>query len=268
MIILTGANNDKAKNDQGELYKYFSFKGVIKASMEQAGRCGYKTVVYDLGNLGMGEPYIVEDKTFAKKGFYEKEVMSGYKSKSLFKPAIVKLSMERHDDIVVYLDGDAQLNGCIDEVDTDDYDIGVTLRDSSELESGWHQAHIDIVKFINAGVIFFRPTSVTNAFVDTWKNLTDEIGNDQMALNKLTCPEEYPKAWSVQTIDGVRIKYFPCKQYNFYYFEDGLVPDIKIMHFKGPVRHFYPFNWKKRLYCRTVVPVVNYLKVLLKGGTV
>ncbi|MEN8140604.1 MAG: putative nucleotide-diphospho-sugar transferase [Thermodesulfobacteriota bacterium] len=264
MIILTCANSDQAKKDNGETHKNFSFRGVIGETVKQADECGYVSEVYDLGSLGMGQPYTIEDKSFAEKGYYEKEVVAGYKSKSLFKPEIVKMCMEKHDDIVAYLDGDAQLLGCLNEVNTDDYDIGVTLRDEDEIKSEWHQAHIDIVRFVNAGVIFFRPTEVAKGFVETWHDLTNEVGNDQMALNKLTCPEDYPQVGGVKTINGVRVKYFPCRKYNYYYFGDSWNDDVKIFHFKGPVRGYYPFCWKKRIYCTSVAPVVNNVKGVIK----
>jgi len=263
MVILTCANADKAIQD-GFVYKNFGFRRLIGDTISLSGRYGYKVDVYDLGNLGIGELYRVEDESFVAKGYYENEVKSGYKSKSLFKPEIVKLSMTKHDELIVYLDGDAQLCGCIDEVDTDDYDIGVTLRDAKELDNDWHRDHMDIVKYVNAGVIFFRPTQKTRDFVVSWANLTEQLGNDQMALNKLTCPDDYPAAWSVQVLNGVRVKYFPGKIYNFYYFMEAMALGAKIFHFKGSVRHFYPFDLKKRIFCFCAVPIINLASMMKK----
>ncbi|MDH3972746.1 MAG: putative nucleotide-diphospho-sugar transferase [Deltaproteobacteria bacterium] len=264
MIILTGANSDKAKDDAGNIYRNFSFRGVIGETVEKAESLGYKPVVYDLGNLGRGEPFSVHDESFAEKGYYERDVQGSYKSKSLFKPEMVKYCMKQYDDLVVYLDGDAQLLDNIDEVKSDDYDIGVTLRDASELENEWHQEHFEIVKYVNAGVIFFNNTKGTKDFLDLWTKATDDVGNDQKALNKLTCPDDYPEPYSVHVVNGFRIKFFPCKAYNYYYFEEGWFPNVKILHFKGPVRHFYPFNRKKRLYCASVIPVRNKLRDFIK----
>ncbi len=264
MIILTCANNDIAKDDNGRVYKGFSFRGVIRKTVTQAEKFGYTPVVYDLGSLGMGESFHVDDQSFAAKGYYEREVKRGYKTKSLFKPKLIKLCMSKYNDLVVYLDGDAQLCGKIDEVDTNSYDVGVTLRDPSELQNAWHQEHFDIVRYLNAGVIFFRPTPSTKKFIDTWQEMSQNLGNDQKALNRLACLDDYPEPNSVLVINGVRIKYFPCKQYNFYYFEEGIVPNTKILHFKGVVRHFYPFDWKKRLYCMTVIPLLNKIRSLVK----
>ena len=85
-----------------------------------------------------------------------------------------------------------------------------------------------------------------------------------MALNQLVCPEECPTVNSIMELNGIRIKYFPCEQYNYYYFNDGLEPGIKILHFKGLYRGYFPFNWKKRLYCKTVIPVFNTIRPVVK----
>jgi hypothetical protein len=166
------------------------------------------------------------------------------------------------------MDGDAQLCENINEIDTEDYDVGVTLRDRIEFQGEWYEKHYEIVKYLNAGVIFFRPSIATETFVERWRNMTNDLGNDQMALNKLACMDDYPSKFSVNKINEVRIKYFPCKKYNYYYFREGLIPDIKIMHFKADVRQFYPFNWKRRIICK-LAPIIRnkngpLLKYLLK----
>ncbi len=264
MVILTAASSDTARDEAGRIYKNFSFKGVIGKTIKKAKQFGYTPVVYDLHSLGMGEKFTVKDKSFVTKGYYEKEVQKGYRSKSLFKPEIVKKCLDDYNDFTVYLDGDAQLCASIDEVVGDDYDIGVTLRDSREFERKIYNRYSDILKYINAGVIFFNNTPSAKRFVDNWQKATERVGNDQMALNQLACTTEYPEAYSIHVIDGIRIKYFPGNQYNYYYFKKGLVGNIKIMHFKGGSRIFYPFDWRKRLYCLLIVPTKNMVKSLFK----
>lgn len=262
MIILTAANVSEKEEAKGANNK-FSFRSIIRQNIARADDFGYKTVVYDLGNLGIGEPFCIEDETFKSKGYYT-EIKGGYRSKSLFKPDVVKYCLERHKDFTVYLDGDALLYDRIDEVVSADYDIGVTLRRVTEIEDEWHKENMDIVKYVNAGVIFFNPTERTLRFIDIWKETTIEVKNDQMALNKLVCPEKYPDVNSIHTINGVRIKFFSGDQYNFYYFDESLSPNMKILHFKGPIRRFYPFDWKMRLYCMTIIPVINNIKAMAK----
>ncbi len=265
MIILTAANTDKPKvDDHGKLYKKFSFRDVISHTVRQAHRYGYTPAVYDLGSLGMGEPFAVEDRSFMETGYYAKEPKAGYKSRSLFKPRLVKHCLSQHKKFTVYLDGDATLYGPIDEVQDDDYDIGVTLRKASDMTGKWYEEFSEIAGFVNAGVIFFHPTPATFEFIDKWEAATEKMGNDQAALNRLACPATCPRAGSILSINGVRVKYFPCERYNFYYFEDGLAPNIKIMHFKGNVRGYYPFTWSKRFYCGMVLPVAFRLRSFVR----
>lgn len=258
MIILTCASSEFRRWEDTEI-KDFSYRSVIQATARRADACGYRSLIFDLGTLGLGERYEVQDAFFAARGYYEKEAVPGYRSKSLFKPELVQMVMSRHEDVVAYLDGDAQLVGCIDDIVGSDYDVGVTLRPRWETESDWHRKHIDVVKFINAGVIFFNPTEGARQFVEDWRRLTGEVGNDQMALNQLACPDDYPDAFSVKMMGGVRIKYFPCERYNFYFFGDLPTAGARILHFKGNVRRFYPFSWEKRLYCRARVALRNLL---------
>ncbi len=247
MIILSCADSAIAKKSDPS-YQGFSFRGIISSSVKIANKCGYLPAIYDLGTLGIGEKFSVIDSNFKDKGYYEKEVIKGYKSRSLFKPELVELVMNQHSDLVVYLDGDAQLVGCLDEIAGADYDVGVTVRPKWETESEWHKQHFEIVKYLNAGVIFFNPTEAARQFVVRWKLVTAEVGNDQMSLNRLACPEHHPSDYAVEIIDGVRIKYFPCERYNFYFFGDIYPHDAKILHFKGNVRNYYPFAWKNRLF--------------------
>lgn len=262
MIILTAAS-DRRDGSMSEVNRKFSFRRVIEHTVDNAARFGYKTVVYDLGGLGIGQPFQVEDETFKQKGYFV-VLRDGYRSKSLFKPDLIKRCLDENREFTVYLDGDALLYDRIDEIMTDDYDIGVTLRKAEEISDEWHEKNADIVKYVNAGVVFLNPTKATTRFVDQWIKTTIEVKNDQMALNKLVCPEEMPPVNSIRVMNGVRIKYFPGVKYNYYYFEDSLPQDLKIVHFKGPMRNFFPLDWKVRLYCKTLVPLINMAKPYIK----
>jgi hypothetical protein len=246
MVVLTCANRPVKKYGTTKV----NFRAVIAATARKAQECGYRPVVFDLGTLGVGERHVVEDVSFTTNGYYSREPLPNYKTKSLFKPDLVQIALDRHNDTIAYLDGDAQLIGCLGDVQQGDYDIGVTLRPKWETESAWHKQYVDIVKFINAGVIFFKPTPAAVKFVGDWKRRTAEVGNDQMALNRMACPERYPGPYSTHTLNGCRIKYFPCEEYNFYFFGMISHEKAKILHFKGNVRQYYPFGATKRLYCR------------------
>ena len=248
MLILTGANSDIAKANDGTIYKGFSFRKVIMETVRKAEEFGYNTLVYDLGTLGLGKPFPIKNVT----------------SNAVFKPEMIKTCMEKYNDIIVYIDADAQLCDSIDEIAEGDYDIGVTLRDAAEIDTDWFRDNYEWTKYINAGIMFFKPTDATKEFIELWQKITEEFGDDQLALNKLACPDDYPEAGSIVAMNGVRVKFFPCKQYNYYYFNEGLEDNIKIMHFKGDVRHFFPFTWRKKIYCKTIVPFKNMVKPIIK----
>lgn len=266
MIIVTCANSDIPKDHDGNLRTQhpFRFRKVISTTARNAGRFGYGVQIFDLGNLGMGTPYRVEDEHFVRMGHYEREAVGGYKSKSLFKPSLMRKCLTGNRQLTAYLDGDAELRRPIGEVISDDYDIGVTLRDRSEMETDWYREYQAVVKYLNAGVIFFNYTDATFGFIDRWEKLTDEMGNDQMALNQLACPNHYPDPYSVHVIDGVRVKYFPCAEYNFYYFYELLPNQARIMHFKGDIRPIYPFTWYKYLASMIYVPAKQLLRKLVR----
>lgn len=249
MIILTCANSDLAKGPDGKIYKGFSFKGVIQKTAAKAKECGYTPMIYDLGSLCLGEPFPIDNVT----------------SNAVFKPLVIDHCINQHNDTIVYIDADAQLCDSIDEILESDYDIGITLREASEIDNEWHRRHFDWIGFINAGVMILRPTAATKSFVKIWRTETEKIGDDQKALNKLACPKEYPEPESIATINGVKFKYFPCRYYNYYYFDEWWSDNIKVMHFKGNVRHFYPFTWRKKLYCMRIVPILTKTKSFVKS---
>ena len=268
MIIVTCANTDSAKGSKGDqkIQERFRFSKVISTTAKNAKRFGYGVEIYDLGELGMGTPFRVEDKHFVEMGHYKREPIAGYKSKSLFKPALMKECLTKNKQITVYLDGDAELRRPIDGVISDDYDIGVTLRDRSEMETEWYRDHKAIVKYLNAGVIFFNYTDAALDFINRWEKLTDDVGNDQMALNQLACPEHYPEPGEVHVIDNVRIKFFPCVKYNYYYFYDLFPSRASVMHYKGDVRHNYPFSWHKYWASMVYVSVKQLARKFVRRG--
>jgi len=261
MVIVTAANS--IRNSWSE-NTHFSYKSVIQQTVNRAEQFGYHTAVYDLGSLGIGEPFYIDNPTFQKEGYYA-EIQKGYKSRSIFKPDIILHSLEKLKDFTVYLDGDALLYDSIDEVATNDFDVGVTLRRASEMRGQWYQEHYEIVRFVNAGVLFFNPSAATFTFLRRWKAATEKEGNDQKALNSIVCPDRYPEPYTIANIQGIKIKYFPGIRYNFYYFDQGfpLTKNVKILHFKGEVRNYYPFTLKKRVYCTLLSPIIFNVSALL-----
>ena len=209
MIIITAGN-----------HRFFD---VINHSVSQCKKLGYQIEVYDLLNLGFGKAWTVTNSSFQKNGFYHRMASCGWCSKGLHKPEIIEDALNNHKTFVVYLDGDAVIASNIDEV-VGDFDVGVTIRSPAEMQA--HMAQANSLKEpektnkkacqANAGVLFFQYTDKTLAFVKRWKEKTRELGNDQLAINKLVNPNNIKLvACADYTVDDVKVRIFPGKIYNF-----------------------------------------------------
>ncbi len=202
MILVTAANK--------------KFAPFVKKSIDQAEKLGYTYRIYDLGDLGFGIPFPIQDSHFKTHGYYS-TIHKTWKTKALHKPDIIMDALSL-GEFVVYLDADAVVIDEIDEV-IGNYDVGVTIRRSGELENEPLPAHKTIMGQINAGVIFFNPTENTKKFVKEWKILTEKVKNDQLALNQINK-------------SNIKLQKFPAEIYNFYYFPEN--PDkAKILHYKN-----------------------------------
>lgn len=199
MIVITGAN-----------YK-FEFFAITFVKM--CNRIGYVPSVYDLGGLSFGNPMTVDDTTFQKSGYYHvMDGQSGWCTRALHKPDIIGHALNSaSDDIITYMDADAFPVSNFDEVLQYDFDIGVTVRNEFE--------NVGKLGRINAGVLFFRKSA--EPFISEWKKLTMDLKNDQVALNKMVNSGKF------------KVKEFPTRVYNYYYFPEAPVPEVKIYHFKS-----------------------------------
>lgn len=211
----------------------------IELNLKQAKFFGYDTTVYDLGNLGIDNSIVHEitDPDFAKKSRYTKTSEIGYAAKSLHKGDIVLDCLKNNpNDLVVYMDGDAMLLDSIDEVDTGDYDIGITIRDARETKKIKHKNEKlkAFLGTINAGIIIFAPTDVAKEFTKRWSEQIVPMESDQKALNQLVNPDmiQY-KPGDIFVVDGVRFKCFDGGIYNFGHWPERPQEDVKILHCKG-----------------------------------
>lgn len=188
MILITAGNH--------------KFKQLIKHSLKQANKFNYVMRVFDLGNLGFGELYKVDN----------------LKSTCIHKPALIKkVLMELPGQLIVYLDGDAFINDKIDEIDQD-YDLGLTIRNPEEKQIAYSYS------WINAGVMFLRSNPQMLSFVDQWEIYAQKFKDDQKGLSKLL----NIKKRDIIQYPGIKIQTFPTNVYNNYY---GL-KNAKIDHLK------------------------------------
>ena len=169
--------------------------------------------VYDLGGLGFGEQLTVYDDSFINNGYYNiMNSKSGWCSRGLHKPQMILNT--KFDNMLVYMDSDAYPVSRFDEINTLDFDVGVTVRDGENYGK---------MSRINAGVIFFKNTVKSHEFMLSWRNRTIEINNDQIALAEEVATGNY------------KILELPTRIYNYYYFPEPPDENVKIYHFKSAI---------------------------------
>lgn len=189
--------------------RFSNFANKLKRQCE---KLKYNLKMYDLGGLNFGEPARISNDCFVKNGYYKiMNSKNGWCSRALHKPEIIKRT--EFKDFLVYMDSDAFPVNKFDEIKNYDFDIGVTERNEDEKSKELGR--------INAGVMFFRNTKNTYEFLQEWSYLTQEIKNDQLALNTIVESEKY------------KIKKFPTNIYNYYYFPKVPEHEVKIYHFKS-----------------------------------
>lgn len=195
-----------------------NFKKFVEQGVKWNTRLGYHTLVYDLGNLGFGEPFQGKVSDIA-----------GAKIPS--KPAIIYDAIQKipDNDFLVWQDADALVYSRIDEIESS-YDVGVTVRAPKDLENSLP---------INAGIIFFRKTQLTIKFIERWKQLCENSVSDQPPLNQL-CGVTTKDRGNTVIRDSVKIKVFTCEVYNNFYKKK--LEQAKIRHFKTKRRWMYPLE--------------------------
>ena len=186
--------------------------------------------VYDLGDLGYGEPF--DGDVFEEEG---RKIPS--------KPFMIKdaLNKVNKDEYVVWMDAVTILWQNLHGIQGN-YDIGVTVRGVKFFED----------QPINAGVMFFKKTSATLKFVDKWiERMTKVDGtkqgrSDQREMNRFL-RGKLPTNWTneIVTIHDTQFKLFDCKIYNNWRFKKPQL-HAKITHYKSS----YRYHWPKRTIAR------------------
>jgi hypothetical protein len=199
-----------------------NFEAYVEKGTKVTRALGYEVLVYDLGGLGYGKPFIGR-------------VSDAVNAKIPCKPHIIldALDSVADNDYLVWLDADALIVDKIDEIQAD-YDIGVTVRQPKAVEN---------MLPINAGIVFIKKTPAAIKFIKKWIDLCNVDISDQPPLNKLSavvCAD----IGSTVMRDGVKIKVYPCATYNNFYFAKKDKPGNKIKHYKSKLRHLYPLEKK------------------------
>lgn len=174
---------------------------------------GYDYTIYDLGGLGFGPKINVKKENLDYNTF----------PPCLFKPKIILRQLNRieKNKLVIWLDIDAIIEDNISELKNDDFDLAFTRRRDTEINKFNDTIH----GIINAGVCLFRNNSNVINFVNKWKELSEELNNDQKALNKMLIND-------INT-ENLNINYYSTDEYNNYYFDNT---KGKIVHYKGGLK--------------------------------
>jgi hypothetical protein len=194
------------------------FRPYVANARRTTEALGYTTMVFDLGDLGFGEPF-------------EGRVSDVPLHTIPCKPRLIRKALERvpANDYVIWLDADAIMQARIDEI-CQNYDLGVTMRTKIGNDPR--------VGAINAGIVFVRNTAATRRFLDVWAAKSDLLDGDQSALNALIPLEKEDRDQCVMR-QGMKVQVFPCAVYNFFDFKND-TSGAKIIHYKSKHRDRYP----------------------------
>ena len=204
---------------------------MIRRTMENAARFGYKVLPFDLGGLGFGERFDVTRADFKL----------GVVPPATFKPRLIKHAISNSEPgLFAWLDGDAVLVGDVEELESAPFDVAVTLREDEQIGKThpW-------TNYLNSGVLFLRSGVRTGAFLDAWESKTLELPTDQGALNEVVGPGWTDAQWSAsrgtlwQSPCGAYVHILDCYRWNFWHWPQKPPDDVKVLHYKSGVRSYF-----------------------------
>lgn len=142
---------------------------------------------------------------------------------------------------LIFLDGDAILNNSLPILESEEFDVGVTLRPRDEIEAAKHRGDYHV---LNSGVIVWNCSpKKAQSFVDAWIHRMKRCDlplQEQSSLSKLIeeqNPDIYKEAGNIGKINTeeyiVDIKILDCKEYNYNWVEEGWNKNNRVLHFKS-----------------------------------
>ena len=185
------------------------FKPMLDRLIESVIALKYDIIVYDLGGLGFGIPYDapVSDTMFQKNPVKPRYILE-------------MLQSLKKNELLIWLDADTVLKHRIDEIENDEFDLGVTIRKEKKGKNPRRGR-------INSGVMFFRNNERTCKFMMEWMKESERLNGDQWALNNLI---------DVAPVVNLIVKEYPGVIYNNYYFDESQ-NIAKILHYKTDKRN-------------------------------
>ncbi len=207
------------------------YKAGVEWSVENMKGLGYRYITYDLGGLGFGRDVTAVDVPKDLKFGYDKEWELSERGRTGNHPCLFKFDamwdVLLHDakpgEVVIWLDADAFVYQRMDEIDNDNYDVGLTMR--PHLEFNWPEsADHEWTGYFNGGVVIIRNTENGIRWARDWtftipilKEEIKKLGwdgykdpkrtySEQWALNRMTSKYvTWEDRGSIVNIDGVRL---------------------------------------------------------------
>ena len=200
------------------------YEKILQISMYLNSLLPYQRSVYNLNNtLDYGIP------------FYNDYKIKDNEGKIPYKPLLIEKAIEENPDekCIAYFDADAFAIRNFDEIEYEDFDVALTLSKPNEhdgqLKEWWG--------YINAGVIFIKPSIQTMKFLELWKNTIkiSKYNSDQHALNLILLKHDnLIERNKTLNIDDIKIKLLETDIYNNYYKNIKENDSIKIVHYNNP----------------------------------
>lgn len=171
------------------------YRTIIDAQARKCAEFGYGHLVYDLGGLGIGEPYHVELEDL------QPTVNGDSLPPATFKAALVEKAFgaANHGELVCWLDADCiplrEFNldalACFDALGS--FDVAVTLRPALEVGLSNNPA----LDYLNSGVVWIRNNLRGRTLCELWRSLSLAMGTDQGALNEVAGPGCDATGWNL-----------------------------------------------------------------------
>ena len=203
------------------------YRRIIDEQERRCLACGYRHEVYDLGGLGRGVSFS------APAGDLESRFAGGM-PRTTFKTTLIAQTLAIANETVCWLDGD-----CLPLLPFDpqpgNWDVAVTLRPESEVGA----SGIDATDWLNAGVLFVKPSLAGSEFMRCWTERCASASSDQDALNQVVGPHFDKAGWntarnSIIRCAGFGVLILSCPEWNCWHFP---APEgTRILHFKRGIR--------------------------------
>lgn len=193
------------------------YKKMAMALEKSVRACGYDFKLYSATHDDVGT-CLLEGKLYVK---------------CQKKPAFIRAALDDNKEDLVWMDLDCIMQKELGDP-LADCDIAFTLRRIKDRYSD----KMEIFKFINCGVAFFKNNEATRKFLDFWQGKIKGEECDQAVLNGLLLDySKLERYGEIIEIGGTKIKMLPCEEYNFFYFPED--------HSKARVLHYKGFSFRK-----------------------